>query len=74
MGWKEEKWGLGGHWGHPLHSRACGDANVHPQNPPLGEKRRGQQGQQTEAPWGAGEEEPCTMSPAPVVSSFDFDE
>lgn len=41
---------------------------------PTGGKEEGKRGQQTEAPWGAGEEEPCTMSPAPVVSSFDFDE
>lgn len=41
MSRKEKKWGLRGHWGHPLHSRACEDASVHSQNPPLGEKRRG---------------------------------
>lgn len=45
-----------------------------PKTPHWGEKKEGQRGRQTEAPWGAGEEEPCTMSPAPVVSSFDFDE
>lgn len=38
---KKEKWGLRGHWGHPLHSRACGDANVHPKKKPTEGKEEG---------------------------------